>query len=363
MKGSLNLGKVSGIKIKIHWTFLFIIVWVAFVEINKGGNVQSVLFNIALILVVFLCVVLHELGHALTAKHFGVNTKKITLLPIGGIASLEKIPEEPKQELLVAIAGPLVNVVIALALYYIVPVQQFLGDNLTNIIENLNALTLANFLFYLFAVNVVLVIFNLIPAFPMDGGRVLRALLAMSLGRVKATQIAASIGQSIALVFLLLGMLFNPFFILIALFVFVGAYGENKMVQQLELLKGHTVSEAMLTNITLLKPNDTMARVKDIILSGTEKNFIVEQDGTTLGILMNADIIKNSNKPNLLVSDIMKTSFKEILYNDKLRNVLSLVELHKGYFFPVLDTNKKLVGAIDMTNINEFILFQSKLDY
>ncbi|MBT8308441.1 MAG: site-2 protease family protein [Maribacter sp.] len=363
MKGSLNLGKVSGIKIKVHWTFLFIIIWVAFIEINQGGNLQSVLFNIALILVVFLCVVLHELGHALTAQHYGVKTKKITLLPIGGIASLEKIPEEPKQELLVALAGPLVNVIIALILYFVVPVQQFLADNITNIIENLNALTLSNFLFYLFTVNVLLVIFNLIPAFPMDGGRVLRALLAMNLGRVKATQIAASIGQSIAIVFLLLGMLFNPFLILIALFVFVGAYGENKMVQQIELLKGHTVEEAMLTNITLLKPEETMARVKDLILSSTEKDFIVGQNGKPLGILMNADIIKNSNKPNQLVGNVMKTSFKELGINDKLKNVLSLAELHKGYFFPVLDANKKLVGAIDLTNINEFILFQSKLEY
>ncbi|NNK19264.1 MAG: site-2 protease family protein [Maribacter sp.] len=363
MKGSLNLGKVSGIKIKVHWTFLFIIIWVAFIEINQGGNLQSVLFNIALILVVFLCVVLHELGHALTAQHYGVKTKKITLLPIGGIASLEKIPEEPKQELLVALAGPLVNVIIALILYFVVPVQQFLADNVTNIIENLNALTLSNFLFYLFTVNVLLVIFNLIPAFPMDGGRVLRALLAMNLGRVKATQIAASIGQSIAIVFLLLGMLFNPFLILIALFVFVGAYGENKMVQQIELLKGHTVEEAMLTNITLLKPEETMARVKDLILSSTEKDFIVGQNGKPLGILMNADIIKNSNKPNQLVGNVMKTSFKELGINDKLKNVLSLAELHKGYFFPVLDANKKLVGAIDLTNINEFILFQSKLEY
>ncbi len=363
MKGSLNLGRVSGIKIKVHWTFLFIIIWVAFIEINQGGNLQSVLFNIALILVVFLCVVLHELGHALTAQHFGVKTKKITLLPIGGIASLEKIPEEPKQELLVAVAGPFVNVVIALILYFIVPVQQFLADNLTNIIENLNALTLTNFFFYLFVVNVMLVLFNLIPAFPMDGGRVLRAFLAMNMGRVKATQIAAVIGQSIAIVFLLLGMLYNPFLILIALFVFVGAYGENKMVQQIELLKGHTVSEAMLTNITLLKIDDTLASVKDLILSGTEKDFIIEQEGKPLGILMNADIIKNSNMPNLLVGDIMKTSFKVLGINDKLKNVLSLGELQKGYFFPVLDANKKLVGAIDLTNINEFILFQSKLEY
>lgn len=363
MKGSINLIKISGIKIKVHWTFLFIIVWVVFLEINKGGDLKSVLFNIALVLVVFLCVVLHELGHAMTAQHFGIKTRKITLLPIGGIASLEKIPEEPKQELLVTVAGPLINIVIALILYFVIPVQKILANNFLDIIENLNELSLTNFLFYIFMVNIMLVIFNLIPAFPMDGGRVLRALLAMKLGRVKATQIAANIGQTIAVVFLLLGMLFNPFLILIALFVFVGAYGENKMVQQLELIKGHTVNEAMLTNITLLNTEDTISRVIDLILTGTEKDFIVVQDDKPLGILLNADIIKNSNNRDLLVSEIMKTSFKEIKINDKLSNVLSLAELQKGYFFPVLDKNKRLVGAIDMANINEFILFQSKLDY
>lgn len=363
MKGALKLGKVSGISIKIHWTFLFIIAWVAMIEINKGGTLESVLFNIAFILVIFFCVVLHELGHALTAQRFGIKTTKITLLPIGGVASLEKMPEQPKQELLVAIAGPLVNVFIALILYFLVPVQSILRLHPMDLLENLNNLTLTNFLFYLFIANVGLVVFNLIPAFPMDGGRVLRAFLAMGTNRVKATQIAASIGQTIAIVFLLLGMLFNPFLILIALFVFVGAYGENKMVQQLELLKGHKVEEAMLTNITFLKPEDTMARIVELILTGTEKDFIVEKDGRPIGILNNADIIKNSKNRKLAVRDIMKTSFKEIKFDNGLKDVLGLVEQRKEYFFPVVNNQQELIGAIDMTNINEFILLQSKLDY
>ncbi len=158
MKGNLNLGSVSGIKINIHWTFFFLIVWIVFEEIKQGGTTESVLFNIGFILSVFVCVVLHELGHALTAKRFGINTKKITLLPIGGVASLERIPEKPKDELLITIAGPMVNVIIALILYFVIPIRSLTAQNLTEALESLDNLTLQNFLLYLFIVNVGLVL-------------------------------------------------------------------------------------------------------------------------------------------------------------------------------------------------------------
>ena len=261
MKANLNLGRISGIKIKIHWTFFFLIAWIVFEELKQGGNTKTVLFNVAFILAVFLCVVLHELGHALMAKRFGIKTEKITLLPIGGMASLEKLPESPKQELLVVIAGPLVNVVIAVLLYYIVPVQGYMHLNFTTAFETLMSFTLQNFLFFLFIVNVALVVFNMIPAFPMDGGRILRALLAIRIGRARATEIAARLGLMIAALFFLVGLLYNPFLIFIALFIFLGAFGENRVVQHLELLDGHMVEEAMLIDITTFKPKDSIGSV------------------------------------------------------------------------------------------------------
>ena len=227
MKANLNLGSISGIKIKIHWTFFFLIAWIVFDELKRGGSSESILFNIAFVLAVFLCVVLHELGHALTAKRFGVKTEKITLLPIGGMASFDKIPESPKQEFLIVIAGPLVNVVIAILLYFIIPVKELFNQSFTDAYGIFASFSFQNFLFFLFIVNVGLVIFNMIPAFPMDGGRLLRALLAMKINRAKATQIASGIGQFIAVVFLLIGLLYNPFLIFIALFIFLGAYGEK----------------------------------------------------------------------------------------------------------------------------------------
>ena len=361
MKANLNLGSVSGIKIIVHWTFFFLIAWIVFSELNRGGTTHSILFNIALVLAVFSCVVLHELGHALTAKRFGINTKKITLLPIGGMANLERIPESPKQELLITIAGPLVNVIIAIFLYYMVPVQEFVHLNFTESFEFLMSFTWQNFLFYLFIVNVGLVVFNIIPAFPMDGGRILRALLAMKMNRVRATQIASSIGQFIAVIFLLVGLLYNPFLIIIALFVFLGAYGENQILQHLALLKGHTVEEAMIINFTTFNPDDSIDLVINKIISGTETNFVVVKNHDIKGVLYHKDIIDNSNK-NLLVKDVMRTSFKTVKDTDRLKDVYNFVFAEKKSFIPVLNQGK-LVGIIDAINLNEYILLQAKLAY
>ena len=361
MKANLTLGKVSGIKIIVHWTFFFLIVWIVFSELKRGGTAESILFNIALVLAVFTCVVLHELGHALTAKHFGINTKKITLLPIGGMASLERIPESPKQELLVAIAGPLVNIAIALLLYFLIPINKLILLNFTETFEILMSFSFQNFLFFLFIANVALVVFNIIPAFPMDGGRILRALLAMKMNRVKAAQIASSIGQFIAVLFLLIGLLYNPFLIIIALFIFLGAYGENQMVQHLALLKGHSVEEAMMINLTTFKPDDPLDIVVNKLISSTENNFVVTENNTVKGLLYHQDIIDNSNK-NILVKDIMNINFKTVNRTDNLNKTYRLTHNEKHPFFPVLENNK-LVGVIDHINLNEYLLLQAKLDY
>lgn len=361
MKANLSLGSIFGIKIKVHWTFFFLIIWIVFVELKRGGSTESILFNIAFVLAVFLCVVLHELGHSLTAKRFGIDTKKITLLPIGGMASLDRLPESPKQELLVVIAGPLVNVLIALLLYFIIPVQDYFHLNFTETFESLMSFTLQNFLFYLFIVNIGLIIFNIIPAFPMDGGRILRALLAMKMNRVKATQIASSIGQFIAVLFLLIGLLYSPLLIFIALFIFLGAYGENQMVQHLALLKGHSVEEAMMINITTFKPNDSIDLVVNKIISGTETNFVVVKDHKIKGVLYHQDIIDNSNK-NILVKDVMTPYFKTVKSSHDLNKIYRLIQSEKKSFIPVVD-HEKLIGVIDHINLNEYILLQAKLAY
>ena len=358
MKGVLRLGSVFGIRIEVHWTFTLLLIWVAFLELQQGANFDRILMNEALIVFLFVCVVLHELGHALTAKKFNINTEKIILLPIGGVATLEKMPEKPGQELLVALAGPAVNVVIAILLALIVPVKSYFNFDAVVLEEILFRPTFQNFLFYLFIANVMLVFFNLIPAFPMDGGRVLRALLTFKLGRVEATKIAAGIGQVLAFFFFVLGLFFNPFLILIALFIFFGAYGENQMVKRNSLLEGSLVREATLTNITLLSPVNSIQEVVDILLAGTEKDFVVVENEKIVGIVTQKDVIKHAKTPSLLVKDIMEKSFQTVDASIEIIKVLELMGKEKNSFFPVTD-NEKLIGAIDSTNISEFILLKS----
>src|SRR5436309_1945421 len=224
MSWSIPIIRVAGIQLRIHLTFLLLIGWIALDSAN------SVIF----VLLLFLCVVLHEFGHAIAAKGYGIKTPDITLLPIGGVARLERMPEEPKQELVIAIAGPLVNVIIALCLFltggsFVYPPTPT---------SSLNDIVLT--------INVVLVLFNLLPAFPMDGGRVLRALLATRLNYARATQIAANIGQGFAFLFGLMGLFGNPLLIFIALFIYVGASQEAALAQLKDISRSLPVSSAMV---------------------------------------------------------------------------------------------------------------------
>ncbi|TVZ14840.1 site-2 protease family protein [Maribacter sp. MAR_2009_72] len=358
MKGVMRLGKVSGIKIEVHWTFILLLLWVAFLEFQKGSGLNRILLNEALIVVLFFCVVLHELGHALTAKKFGVQTKNILLLPIGGVATLEKMPEKPAQELWITLAGPALNIIIAILLLLVVPVRSYFNFDAIVMEELLYEPTLQNFLFYLFIANVMLVVFNLKPAFPMDGGRVLRALLSFKLGRVKATEIAASLGQGLAVVFFVLGLFFNPFLLLIALFIFLAAYGENQMVKQGDLLRGYMVKDATLTNITQLNTHNKVKEVIAILLGGTEKDFVVVDNGKIVGVLTQKNIIEHAKAPETLVGSIMQTKFTTVNSSDGLMKVLQGLGREGNGFFPVLEQGK-LVGVIDTTNISEFILLRT----
>jgi Zn-dependent protease len=225
MKWTLKVGRFAGIDVFLHTTFFLMIFWIGITYWIQENSVAAVISGVGFILALFASVVLHEYGHALTARKFGVKTKNITLYPIGGVASLERIPEKPRQELLVALAGPAVNVVIAAVL--------FLWLVVTSSLDFSNGLGLASgsFIQRLMFTNLALVGFNLIPAFPMDGGRVLRALLALRLEYTLATQIAASVGQGLAFIFGFIGLFSNPFLVFIAFFVWIGAQNEAKMVQ------------------------------------------------------------------------------------------------------------------------------------
>jgi Zn-dependent protease len=341
-----------------------LILWIVFIGVVGGTSTAGILWNVFFVLVLFACVVLHELGHALTAQRFNIQTQRITLLPIGGVASLEEIPEEPHKELWITLAGPAVNLLIALLLYLVLPYELLSNFNQEEIQQFFSEISARNFLFLLFYANIVLAVFNFIPAFPMDGGRILRALLSMRMDRVRATQIAASLGQFTALIFFFVGLFYNPFLALIAVFIFFGAQGENIMIQQLSMLSGHKVREAMMTDITVLHPEDSIQDVIDIILSGAERDFIVTDSGGVSGVVYNTDLIQAIKKQNgsIKVKDIMATDFEIFEAYDDLTNVYRKFHSRKKSFFPVV-SDHKLIGAIDMNNINEFMIFRAPHNY
>jgi Zn-dependent protease len=356
MKWSLKLGKVAGIGVHIHATFLLLILWVALAHWTEAHSLAKVLEGIGFILALFGCVLLHELAHALTAKRYGIKTREITLLPIGGMARLERIPDDPKQEVWVTLAGSAVNVVIALAL--------FAWLRFTGGLEPLSKLSVTggSFLTRLMAVNLFLVAFNMLPAFPMDGGRVLRALLAMRMDYTKATQIAAHLGQALAFLFGFIGLLTNPFLLFIALFVWIGAAQEASMVQMRSALAGIPVARAMLTDFRTLTPHDSLARAIDLILTGSQQDFPVVENGRVLGVLTRGDLLialaqRGQGTP---VVDVMRREFQAVDSSEMLETAFARLQTCECHSVPVVHGGR-LVGLITMDNVGEFVAIQAAL--
>ena len=274
MSWSLNIGKVAGTVVRVHLTFLLFLAWIFAASYSQGGGAtawNSVIFMVLL----FLCVLLHEFGHIFTARYFGVPTPYVTLLPIGGVAQLERIPEEPGQEFLIAIAGPLVNVVITILLVVVGGATlQWLRRHRRSTTRSISLID------RLAAVNLFLALFNMIPAFPMDGGRVLRALLASRMGYVRATEVAAAIGQFVAFALGFIGLMYNPILIFIAIFVYLAASSEAHMVALRAASRGVPVSHAMVTHFETLQPDEHLdAAVQTLLQTGQGEFPVVDAAG------------------------------------------------------------------------------------
>lgn len=356
MKWSWKLGEVAGIGVYMHATFLLLIGWVALSHWLEGRTLAAVLAGVGFILALFACVVLHEFGHALTAKKYGIKTRDITLLPIGGVARLERMPDKPIQELWVALAGPAVNVVIAAALW--------VWLDFTAALEPLERLSVAggSFLERLMLVNVFLVLFNMIPAFPMDGGRVLRALLAMRMEYTRATQAAASVGQGLAFLMGFVGLFTNPFLLFIAFFVWIGAAQEASLVQMKSALGGIPVSRAMLTDFRTLSPRDSLARAVELILAGSQQDFPVMGNGHVAGVLTRGDLLTAlpSRGQGALVADVMRREFRVVDSFEMLEPVFARLQECECHTLPVTHGGR-LVGLVTMDNVGEFLAIQTAL--
>lgn len=378
MNGSWKIGTLAGIGIYLHWTFSILLAWVAFTHVLRGNSLGATIHGIVFIAALFLLVVLHELGHALAARRYGISTRDITLLPIGGVARLERMPDDPRQELVVALAGPAVNVVLAglcaLGVVLLVGVGNFAAAYKTGVEElgfvvqeheamvSLKDLPFlgAEFLSKMLLVNIVLVVFNLLPAFPMDGGRVLRALLAMRMDYVRATQIAASFGQTMALLFGFLGLFTNPFLVFIALFVWMGASSEASMVQVKSGLQGIPVSAAMITDFSVVEPQDPLSTAAQHILAGFQHDFPVVDHGQLRGVLTKTDLLVAlaNQGPETRVSDVMQTQFETATPAEMLETVFQKLQTCDCHSLPIVQ-HGNLVGIITMENVGEFLAIQS----
>ena len=344
MTWSLPLGSVAGIRLQVHFTFLALLAWMV-VKGWRQGDLSGVPFFLGL----FACVLLHELGHALMAKRYGIVTSDITLLPIGGVARLERMPEDPRQELWVALAGPAVNVGIAAVLFAV------LGGQLPPA-EKLGA---GSLLERLLLANITLFFFNLLPAFPMDGGRVLRALLATRMPYTRATQTAATVGQVMAVLFGFVGFFANPLLIFIALFVWIGAAQEASMAQMKSALGGIPVRAAMLTDFQAIRAGDRLDRAVDLILAGSQMDFPVLEGETVAGVLTRDDLLQAlARKQDVAVGAIMRADIVSVEANEMLARALERRPETACRTMPVLQGGR-LVGLLTMDNVGEFLAIQA----
>jgi Zn-dependent protease/predicted transcriptional regulator len=345
------------IDVDVHATFALLILYIAIVEYQRTQNLLNVALAIAYILVVFASVVAHEFGHALTARRYGVATRGITLLPIGGVARLDRLPSKPQQELAIAIAGPIVSAAIALIIY--------LGLRLTGtaVPDVTTELTGIGFLARVMYVNVAIVLFNLLPAFPMDGGRILRAGLAIKLGALRATAIAATVGKAFALLFGIVGLYTNPFLVFIALFVWLGAAGEEAHTRMQAVLHDVPVERLMISDVRTLGVDDPLARAVEYLLAGFQQDFPVTQNGQVVGVLTRADLVKAlaQKGDTARVGDHMRSQICVTHTRESVERAFERLQRDECQTMPVL-RDGQLVGVLTLENVGEYVMLRRALE-
>ncbi len=363
MTWSLRIGTIAGIGIFVHWTFSILIIAVLFLFlVGLDADLITAIGGVFFILALFACVLLHELGHALCARRYNIGTRDITMLPIGGLARLERMPTEPKHEFWIAVAGPAVNVAIAGAVFVLIALvhgAEAIVPEEGLLIDLLDGLPLVNLMW----MNVVLVVFNMIPAFPMDGGRVLRAALAARLPYHHATRIAATIGQGIAILFGLLGLLaFQPILLLIAIFVFLGAQAEAQYAETQFALKGLKVRDAMLTRFQRLSEDETLGDAVDQLLAGSQQDFPVVRGDDVVGLLTRHNLLQalSDHDRNAPVAKAMSREFQSVNEDDPLETLPEKLRMGESTTMPVMD-NHRLTGLLTRENLAELIMIHSAL--
>ncbi|MGQ7792876.1 site-2 protease family protein [Faunimonas sp. B44] len=355
MSWSFPIARIFGSEIRIHVTFLLLLAWIGIAYYQQGGApaaVEGILFILAL----FACVVAHEFGHVLTARRYGIRTPDITLLPIGGVARLERMPERPGQEIVVALAGPAVNVAIAVVLILILGARVDLAA-----MEQIESPSV-DFMARLAAVNIFIALFNLIPAFPMDGGRVLRALLALRYSRTEATNMAARVGQALAFVFGFVGLIAgNPLLIFIAIFVYLAATAEAQTTSLVDVSRSLGVADAMITQFQPLGPGATIGDAAEQLLHTTQHEFpIVDGAGRIRGLLTRTAMIHALNKtgPGTPALEAM-VEVPSVPLHSRLDGAIERLQGGAAPAVAVVDAEGRLAGYLTPENIGELMMIQA----
>lgn len=359
MRWSIPVGRIFGITLRLHVTFLLLLAVIGYAAFGEAGA-RGAFWALTMVCSIFVCIALHELGHSVIAQQLGVQVKSITLLPIGGIAALKSIPENPWHEIAITLAGPLVNAAIVAVLLPItgLPSGVFLREMPHDIAGLLQAMM---------RVNLSLFLFNLIPAFPMDGGRLLRAVLALVISYRRATQIAATVGQGLAVLSMLIGFHLWPnpnalWLIIIGTFIFVAAEGEDKMVRIRSVLREIDVEDVMSREFATLSPLDTVARGLQRIYQTGQDSFPVLDGDALVGLATRQDMIEaiNTGGNDVPIAEIMDTDVPGISPRDSVSQVYEMM-LGEGHTsFPVLE-NGRLVGLLSAENISRYLLVQSSI--
>lgn len=357
MSWTWKLGKVAGIRIQVHATFLLLVAWVAWVYWQLDPSIASVRDGLLFLLVVFGVVVLHELSHSFAAKLFGIATTDITLLPIGGVSRLERQPERPHQELVVALAGPALNLVLAAGCLLILLART------PDLPRAAQALAGESFVANLLWVNVALAVFNLLPAFPMDGGRAVRALLAMVTDRTRATRIAAGLGKALALVFVVVGVMWNPVLAIIGVFVWLGATAEGATAEAQHAMEGLTVRDAMITSFHTVGPHEPLAQPVHLLLSSFQQDFPVVESGRLVGMLPLEALLEGlvAHGHDAPVGAVMLSDFQLARPDEDLNLVARRLGRRERRCLPVV-ADEALKGVVTIDNIAELLRVHAALE-
>lgn len=353
MRWSYRIGRFAGIDVYVHATFPLLLAVLLVTQLMGGDPVTSALLGTAFLLALFVCVLLHEFGHALAARRFGIATRDITLLPIGGLARLERLPERPARELVVALAGPAVNVAIAAFLFF---GSSLAGRVLPATDASAGVIAFVNQLIY---VNLALVVFNMLPAFPLDGGRVLRAVLALGMPHVKATQIAARVGQGFAVVFAVAGVFLNPFLVLIGVFVWWAARQEASFVRRKAGLSGHRVGAAVQTHLYSLSPYDRAVNALQLSMRSAQPFFPIVHEDRVLGLVSLEDLTQGVTRlgPGVSVGELMSRRHPPVSWNAPLDRTLMQMQASGAEAVPVVHRGR-FAGVLTLENIRGFLRVQ-----